>query len=135
MPKYSLHQGADAQKLAASVPLVEQVNPDDYFLILGRSHKKPGPHEVKLRFNSCWEHVVLGSYVRLDWICSVPLATLTWWTERWRDPWPGLQLMLQDPSLKKLKAYLERKEHYDTVTDLRRQSAGYEIPEPQAGTS
>ena len=130
-----MHPGADIQKLATSVPVVENVNPDDYFIILGKSDKKPGPHEVKLRINPYWEDVVLGCYVRLDWICSVPLAILTWWTEKWPDPWPGLQLMLQDSSLKKLQAYLERKEHNDIITGPRRQFAGYEIPGPQAETS
>lgn len=135
MLKYSLHPSTDVQKLAASVPVVEHVNPDDYFIILGKSDKKPGPHEVKLRINPYWEDVVLGCYVRLDWICSVPLAILTWWTEQWLDPWPGMQLMLQNSSLKKLQTYLERKEHNNTVTDLRRQSAGYAIPGPEGETS
>ena len=135
MANYSTQPGTDIQKLAASVPVVEHVNSDDYFMILGRSDKKPGPHEVKLRINPDWEDVVVGCYVKLDWICSVPLAILTWWTEGWRDPWPGLQLMLQDSSLKKLHAYLERREHNYTVTDLRRQYPGYAIPGPQAETS
>ena len=135
MTQYSLHSGIDIQKLAASVPPVEQVNPDDYFTILGKSDKKPGPQEVKLRLNPHWEDVVLGCYVRLDWICSVPLAILTWWTERWRDPWPGPQLMLQDPSFKKLQAYLESKEHCNAITDLKKQYVGYAITEPHGETS
>ena len=133
MPKYLLHQGANIQKLAASVPPVEQGNPDDYFIILGKSNENPGLQEVKLRFNPYWKDAVVGCYVRLDWICSVPLAILGWWIESWQDPWPGLHLMLQNPSLKKLQAYLERKEHFDTVTDLRKQPAGYAIPGTASG--
>lgn len=135
MTQHSLYPGTDIQELAASVPPVEQVDPDDYFIILGKSDKKPGPHEVKLRLNPYWEDVVLGCYVRLDWICSVPLAILTWWTERWWDPWPGPQLMLQDLSFKKLQAYLELKEHYNAITDLKKQYVGYAIMERQGETS
>ena len=86
VPKQSLHQDADIQKLAASVPPVERGDPDDYYVILGKSNEHAGPQEVKLRFNPYWEDAVVGCYVRLDWICSVPLAILTWCTERWQDP-------------------------------------------------
>ncbi len=130
-----MHPGTDIHKLAASIPPVEQVNPDDYFTILGKSNKRPGPHEVKLRFNPYWEDVVLGCYVRLDWICSVPLAILTWWTERWRNPCPGPQLMLQDPSLKKLQAHIERQGHCNAITGLGKQYVGYAIMGPQAESS
>ena len=130
-----LHLGTDIQELAGSVPPVEQINPDDYFIILGKSDKKPGPHQVKLRLNPYWEDAVLGCYVRLDWICSVPLAILTWWTERWWNPWPGPQLMLQDPSIRKLQAYLECKEHCNAITDLKKQYVGYAIMGPQGETS
>ena len=135
MPQCSLHPGTDILKLAASVPPVQQVDSDDYFTILGKSNKRPGPHEIKLRLNPYWEVVVLGCYVRLDWICSVPPVILTWWTERWRDPFPGPQLMLQDPSLKKLQAYIERQEHCYAITGLRRQYIGYAIMGPQAEIS
>ena len=52
---------------------------------------------------------MVGYYVRLDRIGSVPLAILSWWKENWRDPWPGPQLMLPESSLRERQLYCEHK--------------------------
>ena len=95
----------------ASIPPTRYSNPKDHFTIHGTSDGKPrrNDNKVKLRRNPQFEGMVINCYVRMDWVCVVPVSILFWWMEM-EHQLPRHQLMLRLESMEKLLAYLEMKE-------------------------